>query len=340
LVICSMTVATLLVVLVHFGPAQAGEVTIPVTNLPANFSGAAGAYRIETRAAPTTVHVEDPITLTVKIISLTPGPWPYPPQRDKLRILPAELDTIFFIEPLPEFDRFVAAEKAWEFSWRLMPKHERANKIPALEFAYYHSDGATDFKVAEGGKSIALEVQPRSELLLTAPAATRARFQQVVAEPHLLRKSPSREAQAVTLLAGLALPPLLCVAAYWAWWWLFPDAAERLRRSRSRALKIALSRFRKLGPSVSSFHVRRVLGDYLRLRLALPPGETTPQEAKKALLTRGLGSDWAGKAEAMLQECDAALFAPSSPAGVNDLKADATQLMRSLETELCSPKSR
>jgi hypothetical protein len=335
-----MTALSLLFALLAVAPVQAGDVTIPVTNRPPNFSGAAGAYRIDVRASPTTVHVEDPITLTVKIIAQEPGPWSYPPQRDKLRILPPEWESNFFIEQLPEFDRFLAGEKAWEFSWRLMPKHEGVNKIPALEFVFYHTADPQDFKAAEGAQSIVLEVKPRPGLLLTSPAGMRERFQQITEGRGLLTRSQSPDARVAAVAGGLALPPLLCFAGYFAWWRFFPDAAERLRRSRGRALKIALARFRKLGPSISSVQVRGVLGDYLRLRLALPPGETTPAEARKALLVRGLGSDWACQAEAMLQQLDAALFAPTSQARVLDLQTEATRLMRGLEAELCSLKSR
>src|ERR1700675_2103400 len=86
-------------------PVGAGDETIPQTNRPANFSGAAGLYTIQVRATPTTVRVEDPITLTVKIISQKPGPWKYPPQRDKLKLFPRSLERNFFVEPLPEEDR-------------------------------------------------------------------------------------------------------------------------------------------------------------------------------------------------------------------------------------------
>src|SRR5436305_3167177 len=92
-------------------PSQppAGDDTIPVTGHPPNFSGAAGHYTIQARATPTTVRVEDPITLTVRITAQKPGPWKHPPQRDKLKLFPADLEGNFFIEPLPEEDRFLAA---------------------------------------------------------------------------------------------------------------------------------------------------------------------------------------------------------------------------------------
>jgi BatD DUF11 like domain len=335
-VIPFMTFAAVLGILVALPLGQTGDVTIPVTNRPGNFSGAAGDYRIDVRATPTTVQVEDPITLTVKIISLVPGPWPHPPQRDKLRLLPAELEKDFFIEPLPERDRFIGSEKAWEFSWRLMPKREGTSTIPAMEFVYYHTTGTPDFKAADGATTIALDVKPRPALLLTAPAGSQAKLQQIVlGEVLLTQRSPTLALVAV----GLSLPPILCFAAYFLWWRLFPDAAERLRRRQGRALKTALWRMRKLGSAPTPAQVRGVLADYLRLRLAMPPGEPTPLEVRQALLARGLAIDQVQQTEATLQRYDAALFAPASPPPRPDFKEEATQLLRGLEVTLCSRPS-
>src|SRR5579862_8485360 len=234
-----MNIAVLLIAVLGVPSHQIEDVTIPGINRPPNFSGAAGVFRIEVRATPTTVLVENPIHLTVKVISLSPGPWTHPPQRDKLRLLPSELETSFFIEPLPELDRFLAGEKAWEFSWRLMPKREGINKIPALHFVYYHT-GSKDFKAADGAQSIPLEVKPRPALLLTAALTSREPFQQAIKGDSMRTRSATPQARLATLAGGLALPPLFCFSVYFTWWWLFPDAAERLRRSQGRALKTAL----------------------------------------------------------------------------------------------------
>jgi hypothetical protein len=335
-----MTAVPLLVALFLAAPTCIGEVTIPHTNRPANFSGAAGVYRIEVSAEPTKVQVEDPITLIVKIISQVPGPWPYPPQRDKLQLWPPELESNFFIEPLPELDRFMEREKAWEFTWRLMPKSQKVTSIPALEFVYYHTAGTPDFQAADGARSIALDVQPRPGLLLTAPSGKRELFQQVVEGDDLLILRPPAWARLATVAAGLALPPLACVLACWLWRRLFPDAAERLRRGRNRALKTALTQLGKLGGAATPADVRAVLAGYLRLQFDLPPGEPTPSEVKQALLLRGLDPAAAAKAESILQTFDATLFAPSSARAGDNLKEGATLLMRNVEAELCARPAR
>jgi hypothetical protein len=318
-------------------PGGGGD--IPLINRPANFSGAAGVYRIEAVATPATVRVEDPITLTVKVVSLQPGPWRHPPQRDKLQLLPAELSRDFFIEPLPEDDRVVDAEKTWEFYWRLAPKRSGVLHIPALEFVYYHTAGSPDFKAA-ASNSITLDVKPRPTITLTAPAGTRAKFQHIVEGDNLLVKSPSARTLTLTLIGSLALPPLCCVAGYLLWRRLFPDAARRLRLHQGRALRMAFHRLHKLGLSPTALQFRQVVEDYLRLHVELPAGGPTAVEVKQKLLERGLPAEVASQAEAFFQNCDAAMFAPSKTLAISNFKADAEMLLQHLERDLCALSSR
>jgi hypothetical protein len=334
-----MSSALLLLAMLASQLGHVNDVTIPLVNRPDNFSGAAGVYRIEVHAVPTTVQVEAPVTLTIKVISLEPGPWSHPPQREKLHVLPPKLDADFFVEPMPELDRFLPGERAWEFTWRLMPRHEKAAKIPAPEFVYYHTAGVPGFKAAAGATGIALEVKPRPALLLTAPGATRVRFEQFVEGPRLLRQPWSRAQRAMFVIGGLVLPPFLCFAGYFVWWRLFPDAAESLRRRRGRALKTALKQLRKLRSPVLPAQVHAVFADYLRLRLALPPGEPTPLEVQQALHHHDIDGDLAAKTEAMLKSFDAVLFAPPGQVEANHFKYDVKALMQNLEAGLCLRKS-
>src|SRR5580765_2240895 len=103
----------LLVALLHWQQPQASDVAIPRINQPDNFSGAAGEFQLNVSAEPVDVRIEDPITLTVRIVSLNGGQPAHPPQRDKLRLLPQQLVRDFFIEPLPEEDRYLEKEKTW-----------------------------------------------------------------------------------------------------------------------------------------------------------------------------------------------------------------------------------
>src|SRR4051794_14298862 len=93
----------------------------PLVGRPENFSGAVGSYQISYRAAPTQVAVEEPITLTVRIIGS--GPEKHRPERNKLHLFPDEAEKDFYIQGVSEQDRYLAKENTWEFVYRLKPKH-------------------------------------------------------------------------------------------------------------------------------------------------------------------------------------------------------------------------
>src|SRR5262245_39790883 len=62
----------------------------------------AGEYQLETEAKPTTLAVEEPLTLTVRIIGS--GPEKYQPRRQELDLFPEGMTEDFYVEPLPEKD--------------------------------------------------------------------------------------------------------------------------------------------------------------------------------------------------------------------------------------------
>jgi hypothetical protein len=316
---------------------QAGDETIPQTNRPANFSGAAGLYTIQVRAMPTTVRVEEPTTLTVKIVSQKPGPWKYPPQRDKLKLFAASLEQDFFVEPLPEEDRFLAGEKAWEFSWRLLPRSEKVTKIPEPEFVYYRTSEPQDFTIAEGARSLVLIVKPRAPLVVSGPSAARERLEQIAEGDYLLAQDLSGALWWTIVIGGLVLPPVCCAAFYMGWRKAFPQAAERARRRRSRALKTALQQLQRLGRTTSPDKVRAVVLDYLGAHLHLIPGEPTPDEVLAVLKPQGISTDLMEKCVALLTACDTARFVALAPAADDGLALSASQLLEALEGELCAP---
>jgi hypothetical protein len=331
--------ATLILLLPYAHFQSGGDETIPQTNRPANFSGAAGLYTVQVRATPTTVRVEDPITLTIKIISQKPGPWKYPPQRDKLKLFPATLETDFFVEPLPEEDRFLAGENAWEFSWRLLPKSEQVAKIPEVEFVYYRAVEPHAFAVAEGAHSIPLTVQPRPATVLAGPNSTRTRLEKIAEGDHLLGQDASDTFLWTMAITGLVLPPLASLTAYLCWHQAFPEAAERLRRRRSRALKTALAQLRRAGPTATPGVIRIILVDYLRAHLHLLPGEPTPAEIRQTLLPGGVPAEKIEQAVALVTACDVARFAPDKETAHPQLLISTSQVLDALEKALCAPQS-
>jgi tetratricopeptide (TPR) repeat protein len=323
-----MTGALVALALLTGATAQAGDETIPLTNRPANFSGAAGVYRLQVEADPKEIQVEDPITLKVRIISLEPGPRPNPPVREKLHLFPANIENDFFVEPIPEEDRFIAKENAWEFVWRLAPKRQNVKRIPALEFVYYHTAGATGFKAADGSRTIPIEVKPRRATLLTAPPEALAKFEHIVEGDTVL----ASEATPDSAWAGLALPPAVCLAGFVLWRRLFPEATERLRRRRSRALKKALNQLN----GARAAEVRQVVVEYLRLNSPLTQGEPTPPDVEMALLQRGASAATAASAAELFQRCDEAQFSASPRWQAPHLRETAARVLQTLEPELRS----
>src|SRR2546428_62474 len=80
---------------------QDAEADIPAV-APPHFSQLVGKYRITSSAAPTEIHVEEPVTLTVRIAG--EGPQRYRPERKSLQIFPDGLDDDFYVEAVPDRD--------------------------------------------------------------------------------------------------------------------------------------------------------------------------------------------------------------------------------------------
>jgi hypothetical protein len=308
--------------------APAGEEIIPLLNRPANFSGAAGAYRLEVRATPTAVQVEDPIVWTVRIVSLVSGPWPHPPAREKLQLFSAELERNFFVEPIPEEDRFSAKENAWEFVWHFAPRRAGTARIPAPEFVYYQTSAGRGFKAADGGRSVPIEVRARKLAFLTAPAEARAKFEAEVSSPAWTQA----QWPASVVWTALALPPILCLGSFGLLRLALPDMAQRLRRKRSRALKRSVANL----PQASAEELRDAILLAVRLRVELMPGEQTPLDAEHALLQAGCRPETGLMVREILAQCEQALFFPAQAVALAALRSRAAKALRQLEDEPCA----
>jgi hypothetical protein len=97
------------------------------------------------------------------------------------------------------------------------------------------------------------------------------------------------------LAALLATPPLLCFVWYRLWRRLYPNAAERRQRRRSKAARLALHYLAKQSDDV--LRTRAAAVDYLRQRLDLPALEPSPHEVARHLKRLGIAkplvADWA-----------------------------------------------
>jgi hypothetical protein len=314
---------------------------------PANFSGAVGVYWISYAAAPTKVAVEDSVTLTVRITGS--GPKGHLPERSRLRLFPAEVARDFYVEDVPDKDRVTAVPEkdrhhpeetqAWEFTYRLKPKHLKVKHLPALEFAYFHARYQR-FQKARTREYVALEVTPPG--LADVPVTVKmpqapARFYELTTGAAVLGRGGPDAGFNVPLLLGLLLaPPLLCLAWYGAWRRLHPGAGWRVRRHRSRAAREVLAALGALGADAPGERSAALLAGYLRQRLELHAAEPTPAEVATHLGRVGVSAAVSERAAAFFRACDAARFAPAPPAGRSALTADAGAIVNALEAELCT----
>jgi hypothetical protein len=323
-------------------PARAGDPDpdAPPANQPppVNFSGAVGQYAIVHRAAPTEVHVEEPLTLTITITGK--GPAKHLPRREGLdKVFPPDFDRDFYIEPVPSKDVIDPLGGKWEFVYRLRPRHLRANYIPELAFSYY-DPARKGYQTARARPEIELTVKERQKAEVT-PAASRAleppaHFYCVATGPGVLARAG--DGPGVVGLAALVLvPPLLCCVGYALWRRLYPDADREARRRRSRAAQQALKALAALR-SGDGAGAAGVLAHYLRARTDLRVLEPTPLEIEGHLTRVGLPPQTAGRVAGFFRACDTARFAPA--AAGTALASEAVAVVELLEGELCpSPRS-
>jgi hypothetical protein len=306
----------------------------PVVGRPVDFSGLVGSYEVTATAAPTELVAEDPLVLTVHISGT--GPPAYQPRRERLHLFPAEVANDFYVKPLPDKDRYLAAEKTWEFAYELRPKHPGIKKVPALRLVYY--DPAYGKYQKSYAPSIPLTVKPRPQAQPSAEAVpgmpVPEAVYQLAAGPAVLRRQGSGWPGWVVLILLLIAPPLL--AGLWYAWWRYrhPDAARLARQRRSQAAEHAL---KALKQSPDADHVARLLAGYLHQRLDLPMAEPTPREVARHLRHLALAPALVRRVADLFRACDAVRFAPAPPAA-DGLVAEASRLILDLETESCSSR--
>jgi hypothetical protein len=270
------------------------------------------------------------------------GPVKRPPRRPPLADFPGFADD-FYIEDAGPPGGTHPDPETWEFAYRLKPKSTTVKGIPGFPFVFYRpgfrppSLGYMTLYVRE----VPITVTPRRQLEPAAPAkpitAPEAAF--ALADGDLLRhEGDGRLPGPLVLTLALLGPPAGCLAWYFAWRRLYPDAARLARRHHSRAAQEALTSLRGPGARDPETRARRsaaAVADYLRRRLGLRTAEPTPAEAAAYLRARGVSEALAGQTADLLRGCAAVRFDPEPPPH-DDLGEAATRLILALEAETCS----
>ena len=350
----------------EIGRAEPDEPPIETKDvLPVGFptgevdSGARGRYfRVSTTAEPTSLEVEEPFTLTVRITS--PERSQRPPHRIDLADLSTFADRFYLLDgndaspeslpaavliglaaaPLGNAPLLAAAalapETEWVFVYRLKPKSAEITEVPVFTFAYYDPLSAVETPEKRWHvpytEAIPLTVRNRAVVAVPVRAPDWA-F--VLADGDVLaRDGPWSPPGVLTLTLLLAAPPLLGLCWYLAWRRLYPDAALRARLNRSRAARRALEllvRARQVPPQLQADVVAAIVAGYLRERLDFPAAEPTPTEVRGYLARLTASDALAKQADAFFQASDAARFQPATLGA--DLADAAERLIVALEEE-------
>jgi hypothetical protein len=310
--------------------AQDVAVAPPKLGQPSDFSEVVGVFQITAGAMPTTVAVEEPLTLTVTITGSAEPP--YVPTRDKLRIFSDEVQRSFFVEPIAESEK----NGSWQFVYRLRPKQMQVKLVPSLKLVYY-SPRQRRYQTAYSD-AIPLTVTARRDAEVSVPGLRVVQAPASFYELSKLDTSDSTFAMAFiqqsprNLLRLAAAPPLLCLVG--AWWWRRRQLriGDRARESR----KLLEQTTAKLAhSSQEATDVTRLVTEYLRSRMEFPAQEPTPKEVERWLKRRGIAKPTRERWRQLLNGYDAGRFAPGSDSKQVVVVPEAVELIRILENETC-----
>jgi hypothetical protein len=311
--------------------AQTPGIDPPLVGRPDGFSNIVGKYEIQVSAQPTEVHVEEPITLRIRIIGA--GPAKYEPDRKHLDLFPNWGDD-FYVQEMRDENRVERDQKTWLFVYRLKPKHAKVSAIDGIKLIYYDPSIARKNKfVTVPTEPIKITVKPKlAELDIETPLAVPDSFYERAASAEVLAPSlpPVMLSGGVLMMVILGVP-CVCLIGAFAWRRFHPDERRLRDQRRSQAAQRALAELRSGTESPWSIVCR-----YLHERLNFASQDATPREVARFLKRRGYALERCAQAEAYLQACDAVQFTGNAAMDANSLAAEATNLIQTLEADPCA----
>jgi hypothetical protein len=302
----------------------------PIAGQPDLFDGAIGIFRVSTRAAPTTVRVGEPITLTVRIEADNPSTAPRRPNLKRMAGFPERFHLAPFTNPDP--DRVDPDGQAWEFDYRLRPKNDQVRAVPNLRFDFFRPG----FVPPEKGYQTAwaygprLVLQPAETLPIADWKGAPAALHQLATGPDVLKGGTEEEPRWWGLGTVVVTAPAFCVVWYRFWRRSHPDAVSLAKRRRSRARRAAARRWRRRG--IDSCEQRAaIMETYLRERFGLPIDEMTPAALADRLREQGCSVVIAERTAALFQDRAAARYAPARRGEAMTSPIDLIRLIEALE---------
>jgi hypothetical protein len=304
----------------------------PVVGRPANFSGAIGSYRVTTKAEPTDVQAEDPVTFTVRIAGTGPLRGVVRPDLRKLPRFARQ----FHIKDAGERD--LPTKQAREYDYLLRPRTADVTEVPSLPFVYFKPGVIPEHKGYQTttAAAIPLTVRPRAAVPLAPkpgptelPSPPETAWQYVPAERLADRQEPPSLPGLVTLLVLFGAAPAVCVATYW--FWTFPLKKQVKLGPEARQTLAALAALHARPLPERARGAAEAVTEYFRNRLSIDLGEPTPHELSGHLLRRVANRRLADRAERFVARCDVYRFAPEPPRDNPPLLAEAEGLIADAE---------
>jgi len=289
-----------------------------------------GVFQIKADAKPTTVAIEEPITLTVTITGQAAAT--HVPKRENLRLFPDDMQRGFFIEPGADQVR----EGAWEFVYLLRPKNTRVQFVPSLKLVYFAARSRR-YQTAYTD-AIPLTVQERREAVvdikglkvIQAPAS----FYELTDKDTTdlgYRNTKALQSPQILISSLLGLP-LLCFLGT-CWW--SRRLRKRLEQTRQHKRLVDQTIKALATPPCDAALISRLLTVYLRQRLDFPGIEPTPIEVDRWLKRRGISKKARDVWQEVLRGYDARRFAPGFGERLALDGLEAAELIQLLEDEPC-----
>lgn len=293
---------------------------------PTDYYRAQG-YRVEVRW-----HVPHPTVAIgsdlLAVLIITGAHNPLEVQKPDLTKLPAFND--FMVTNAEDRPR-TARDPEIRFHYKLQPRHNRVQSVPALEF-YYRSLAAppesNPFRLTRAYSVPITVTEPPPPVPIPMTEADHL-FHITTGEAILQPPwAPGRWAWWAMLLFG----PAMTAAWYFIWRWMYPDAAQLARQRRSRAARRAVAAIQKADRHAEpAAAIAAALLSYLRSRFLLPDHAVTPAEIHAALRALAVPAERAAAVETVFRWCDEARFAPGRESPARPLAEAAEAAILQLE---------
>jgi len=285
-----------------------------------HFYGAVGErVRVELRALPTELSVEEPLTLTLVVHGADNAE---ALNRPDLKLLP-EFASRFHIDDIADDG---PPRSPRRFRYRLRPKNEHVRDVPPLLVHYYHPR-LNYFATTASPEAIALKVSPRLSQSQYVPLdAPDLLFQRTDAD-ELSAQPWSGDKELFAFLLALMLPPLAFQFLYLWWRRRNPSAARLAALRRSQAVRAALD---ALASATSPEQIAGIVRTFMRERIGMAHRASTPSEIAADLARLGVDRETVTHAATFFHACDAAKFAPPGASPAPPV-AEAERLILALE---------